>query len=255
VSLEALELWDAVEGESEDRAKDRLALAAILRGVPPKMEAGLAVKKSTKEAGSSVKKMRGGDECVKVSNVQQLMKEFEDLCFNDGETVGDFAVRIDCLTARLRDHGEVLGDSKVVRKVLRVVPRKLKQVAVSIEFHSDLNTMTQDELVGQLQVADDADAEDEPAAKGRSGEQLLLTKAQWEVHSWRGGGRCHDDDVRGGGYNDDDDDSSIMSSGRGGGRYHGRCFNCGTRGHMTRECPKKNEKALLADVDEEAMLL
>jgi len=32
VNLEALELWDAVE--CKDRAKDRRALAAILRGVP-----------------------------------------------------------------------------------------------------------------------------------------------------------------------------------------------------------------------------
>jgi hypothetical protein len=30
--------------------------------------------------------------------------------------------------------------------------------------------MTLDELVGQLQVAEDADAEDEPSAKGGSGE-------------------------------------------------------------------------------------
>jgi hypothetical protein len=69
VSLEALELWDAVEGESENRAKDRRALAAILRGVPPEMKAGLAMKKTTKEARVSVKKMRGGDERVKAANV------------------------------------------------------------------------------------------------------------------------------------------------------------------------------------------
>ena len=31
VNLEALELWDAVEVECKDRAKDRRALAAILR--------------------------------------------------------------------------------------------------------------------------------------------------------------------------------------------------------------------------------
>jgi hypothetical protein len=31
VSLEALELWDAVEAECKERAKDRRALAAILR--------------------------------------------------------------------------------------------------------------------------------------------------------------------------------------------------------------------------------
>jgi hypothetical protein len=123
------------------------------------MKAGLAVKKTAKEAWVSVKKMCGGDERVKAANVQRLMKEFELLSFGDGETVDEFAVRVDRLTARLGDLGEVLDDSRVVRKVLRAVPRKLKQVAVSIEIHGDLNAMTLDELVGQLQVAEEADAE------------------------------------------------------------------------------------------------
>jgi hypothetical protein len=164
VSLEALELWDAVEEESVERAKDRRALATILRGVPPEMRAGLAVKKTAKEVWASVKKMRGGDGCVKEANVQRLMKEFELPSFGDGETVAEFAVRVERLTARLGDLGVELDDSRVVRKVLLAVPRRLKQVAVSIEIHGDLNKMTLDELVGQLQVAEDADTKDELVA-------------------------------------------------------------------------------------------
>jgi hypothetical protein len=162
---EVLELREVVEAESKDRAKHRRTLATILRVVLPEMRADLTVKKTAKEAWDSVKKMRGG-ESVKVANVQRLiMKEFELLSFCDRETVADFAVRVDRLTARLVDHGEVLGDSHVVRKVLRVVPKQLKQVAVSIEIHGDLEAMTLDELVGQLQVAEEADAKDEQAAK------------------------------------------------------------------------------------------
>jgi hypothetical protein len=188
-----------------------------------------------------VKKMRGGDERVEAANVQRLMKEFELLSFRDGETVGDFAVRVDRLTARLRDHGEVLIDSKVVRKVLRAVPRRLKQVevAVSIEIHGNLDTMTLDELVGQLQVAKEADAEDESVARTGGGE-LLLTKAQWETHSrQRGGGSIHGGDRDDGGG---DDDNSNTSSGRGRSRYRGKCFDGGVRGHMARDCPKKKRE-------------
>ncbi|CAN6373153.1 unnamed protein product [Urochloa humidicola] len=254
VALEALQLWDAVEKPSADRAFDRRALSAILRGVPLEMKAGLAVKKSAKEAWDSVKKMRGGDDRVKAANVQQLMKEFENLSFRDGEAVGNFTVRVNRLTARLGNLGEVVPDSRVVRKVLRAVPRRLKQVAVSIEIHGNLNNMSLDELVGQLQIAEQADAEDVAVAKAGGGEQLLLTEAQWKARSRQRGGGGH----RGGGdgHEDDDDGGSSTSSGRGRSCYRGRCFDCGARGHMARECPKKRkEKALLADVDEEPTLL
>ncbi|CAN6362800.1 unnamed protein product [Urochloa humidicola] len=40
VALEALELWDAVEKAIADRALDRRALSAILRGVPQEIKVG-----------------------------------------------------------------------------------------------------------------------------------------------------------------------------------------------------------------------
>jgi hypothetical protein len=115
--------------------------------------------------------------------------------------------------------------------------------------------MTLDELIGQLQVAEDADAEDEPTAKGGSGDQLLLTKGQWEARSHQHGGGGRRGGGRHGGDRDDDDDESSTCSGCGGNRYCGRCFDCGTHRHMVRDFPKKNEKALLVGVDEEATLL
>jgi len=55
---------------------------------------------------------------------------------------------------------------------------------------------------------------------------------------------------------DDDDGSSSTSSGRGRSRYRGKCFDCGVHGHKARDCSKKKkERAMLADVEEEAALL
>jgi hypothetical protein len=125
VSLEALGLWDAVVSGSVDRSEDRLALATILHVVPPEMKVGLAVKKSAKVAWEAVKSKRVGDDRVKLANVQRLLKEFENVVFRVEEPVDEFAVRIDRLVASLRELGEEMEDSRVVKKILRVVPRKL----------------------------------------------------------------------------------------------------------------------------------
>ncbi|CAN6286802.1 unnamed protein product [Urochloa humidicola] len=126
VSMEALELWDAVEASCKERAKDRRALATIIRGVPKEMKAGLAQKKSAKEVWDAVEKSCAGDDHMKAATIQRLMKQFEVMAFRNGESVADFAMRINGLVTTLRELGEEMFDSRVCKKMLRVVPKKLK---------------------------------------------------------------------------------------------------------------------------------
>jgi formylmethanofuran dehydrogenase subunit C len=119
-----MELWNVVEAVSKDRAKDRRALSAILHAVSSEMKVGLAVKKSVKEVWDAVKLMRVGDERIKSVSLQRLLKEYKNVAF--GESVDDFAMRINGLVTILRELGEKMEDGRVV-----MVPKKLRQVVVA----------------------------------------------------------------------------------------------------------------------------
>jgi hypothetical protein len=212
-----------------------------------------------------VRSMRIDDDRVKAASVQRLWKEYENVGFRDGESIGDFALQINGLVASLREMGEMLEDHRVVKKILHVIPKRLKKVAMAIEMLTDLNTTTIEELVDRLCVAEDADNDSTKQAIAEGVEQLLLTEEQWEArrrqrgkehardgngHRGNGSGNDHD--------NRDDDTSSTLSgmSRRGKRRNRGCCFECGERGHMARDCrAKKKEKALLVNVEDEPTLL
>jgi hypothetical protein len=170
VSLKVMELWDAVEAVCRERAKDWRALAAILRAMSPEMKAGIAVKKSAKEAWVAVRSMRMGDARVREANAERLLKVFENIKFKDGEKVDDFAMRLSSLVSEMRELGEEVEE-------VRVVPPKFNQVATSIEMLCDLKTMPLEELVGWLHVAESRFCMETTDELGR----LLFTKEQCQV--------------------------------------------------------------------------
>ncbi|WVZ49530.1 LOW QUALITY PROTEIN: hypothetical protein U9M48_000878 [Paspalum notatum var. saurae] len=150
VNLEAQGLWEAIESGDVERREDRLALAALLRAVPTEMCPTLAVKKTAKAAWEVIRVMRMGVE--REANAQKLLTQFENITFKDGERVDDFAMCISGLASNLRSLGEKVEEVRVVKKILRVLPSRYHQIAVSIETLIDLKTLSVEELVGRLRV-------------------------------------------------------------------------------------------------------
>ena len=64
-------------------------------------------------------------------------------------------MRINTLVAELRMLSETMPENKVMRKLLRSLPRRFSQIGVSIETLLDVNTMTIEDLVGRLKAAED----------------------------------------------------------------------------------------------------
>jgi hypothetical protein len=117
-------VWESIDPGTGPRKNDRMALGALLRGVPQEMCSILAKKKTVKEAWEAVRDMRIGSDHVKTANAQCLMTEFENITFKDGEMLDEFGMRIESLAESLWALGETLTDARVVKKMLCVLPKR-----------------------------------------------------------------------------------------------------------------------------------
>ena len=84
------------------------------------------------EAWNAVKERRVGSDQVQRTEAQWLLREFENMRFNSGEGVDDYTLRLQNIVAALETVGETIPPRRVVEKLLRTVPKSLRQVAVAI---------------------------------------------------------------------------------------------------------------------------
>jgi hypothetical protein len=153
-----------------------------------------------------------------------------------------------------------------VEKLLRVVPKSLRQVAVAIQVSADLSTLTLEDTSGRLRAAQEADAEDDEAPPPRADGKLYLTWEQWEAQARREKVERGDSSSAGGGSKSGArwGHARRAPTGSGGDTGPGQklakdqCRRCRKTDHWARECPTKpkNQAAHLAQAeDEEATLL
>jgi hypothetical protein len=262
VKMQARNLWEAIEPGGVSFQEDRMALDAITSAVPPEMVAVLAAKETALEAWNSVKARRIGSDQVQKTEAQRLLREFENIKFTAGESGDDFTIRLQNLAAELETVGEAVPRQRMVEKLLRVVPKSLRQVAVAIQVSADLATLTLEDASGRLRAAQEADAEDDEAPPPRADGKLYLTRDQWEVQARREKG-------------DGSGSSAASKSGARRGRARrapsgsgsdagpgqkvaaDQCRKCRKTGHWAHECPMKpkNQAAHTAQVEERAETL
>jgi hypothetical protein len=132
LKMQACNLWDAIEPGGVSLQEDRMALDAITSAMPSEMVALLVAKETALEAWNAVKNRRIGSDQVQKAEAQRLHRQFENIRFTDGEGVDDFMLRLQNIVAALETVGETIKPWRVVEKLLRVVPKSLRQVAIVI---------------------------------------------------------------------------------------------------------------------------
>ena len=171
-SFLAVDLWDMVEigykepeieeGLSdtqkkklkEARQRNANALSMIQRAVVDSIFPRIMRATTAQEAWKILQKEYLGDSKVRAVKLQSLRRQFENTKMKDNETLKEFSDRFIELVNQMKTYGEKLTDQTIMEKVLMNMPEKFDNVVSVIEQTKDLSTLSVEELMGSLKVAE-----------------------------------------------------------------------------------------------------
>ncbi|XP_060965320.1 uncharacterized protein LOC133034284 [Cannabis sativa] len=103
------------------------------------------------EAWEKLKIKNEGTDAVKKSRLRALAKAFENLTMEEDESVAEFHAKLCDISNESYALGKTYSNSKLVRKVLGVLPRRFMSKVTSIEEMRNIEELDFDELIGSLQ--------------------------------------------------------------------------------------------------------
>ncbi|KAJ9541814.1 hypothetical protein OSB04_028320 [Centaurea solstitialis] len=102
-----------------------------------------------------------GADRVKEARVQTLTAEFDQLKMMESETIDSFAGKLSGIASKSA-LGEVIDESKMVKKFLKTLPRsKFIHIVASLEQVLDLNKVGFEDIVGRLKAYEERIKEDD----------------------------------------------------------------------------------------------
>jgi hypothetical protein len=107
---------------------------------------------NAKDAWEILETTYEGTNLVKASKLQMLVSQFEDIKMLEDETFNDFFGKLSEIRNSMINLGKKVYDTKIIRKVMRSLPKRFRMKVIAIESCIDLEAMRIKELVGALQT-------------------------------------------------------------------------------------------------------
>ena len=128
------------------------AINAIFCGVSIDEFHKISHVETTKETWTILETTYKGTKKVKDIKLQMLTTIFEELKMGDNESFDSFYGKLNEIVIAKLNLGEKIEDAKVVRKILRSLPKSFRAKVIAIEESKDLDEIKIQELIGSLQT-------------------------------------------------------------------------------------------------------
>ena len=158
-------MWQAVEiGQTKpteasadwDDAKikaanfNNKALNALFNVVTNEEFKKISSTETTKEAWTILQITYEGTKAVKDSKLQRLITSFEEIKMEEDESFNEFYAKLKDIVNSAFNLGETIPKPKIVRKVLRSLPKRFHAKITAIEESKDIDKIPLIKLVGNL---------------------------------------------------------------------------------------------------------
>ncbi|XP_019436902.1 PREDICTED: uncharacterized protein LOC109343174 [Lupinus angustifolius] len=137
-----------------------------------------------KDISDSMKKKYQGCSRVKRAQLQALRRDFEALQMKKSESVTNYCSRVMGIANNMQIHGEKMGDTLIVEKILHSLTPKFDYMVCSIEEPNDTDELSLDELQSSLLVH-----EQKMHKSSTMEEQALKVSTNTHSNNFRGRGK------------------------------------------------------------------
>ena len=103
-----------------------------------------------KEAWTILETTYEGTNVVKIVKLQRLISSFEEIRMKEDETFNEFYAKLKDIITSAFNLGESIVESKIVRKILRSLPKRFHAKIIAIKEVQDIDQIPLTELVRNL---------------------------------------------------------------------------------------------------------
>ena len=214
---------------------------------------------TAKEAWTIFQTTYEGTKAVKNSNFQRLTTSFEEIKMEGDELFDDFYAKLKDIVNFAFNLGETIPKPKIVRKVLRSLPKRFHAKISTIEELKDIDKIPLTELVGNLQTYELGLTKIGKSSKGKNmalkaknsdtNESLDDEDSKMKPYITRhfkkfiknANAKGFDKDQKQSSFSQFKGQDKGMTDTKDGGQYtvpsRPKCFRCQGFGHMKQECP------------------